>query len=529
MINRRKFIASSISGLAASAAMMQSSCSTNTAISGQINPGFSALGHRLRTMNFPEASREVKSPLVIVGAGVSGLSAARIFSQSKAEFLLLELGTEPGGNSLGGANTFSSFPWGAHYLPIPNANDKELLSFLTDAGVITGQRDGLPVYNDYHLCHDPKERLFIHHVWQEGLIPHAGVPQNDLGEIQRFLDLMNVYKHQIGSDGKEAFAIPLSFSSQDAALLALDNISAAAFMDEHNFRSPFLRWYVNYCCADDYGASLDNTSAWAMIHYFASRKGRGANAESDEVLTWPEGNFWLVNQLRKYCEPNLIKNALAYAVREKGSGVEVLYYDANTNTSVRILADKVLLATPRYVTERLQQGIPKLNSFEYGPWMVCNMTLRSELNERRGEPLCWDNVIYGSDSLGYVFSGHQQLQRPELNKVITYYKPLTTLPASEARRFAYTKTFEHWQDDIIRDLSMAHPEISKQIGDMQVWLWGHGMISPKSGFIWGDEKRTAQKSWLGKIYYAHSDLSGISVFEEAFYQGHITAKAMLGV
>lgn len=33
---------------------------------------------------------------------------------------------------------------------------------------------------------------------------------------------------------------------------------------------------------------LKETSAWAGIHYFASRNGRGANTESQDVITWPE-------------------------------------------------------------------------------------------------------------------------------------------------------------------------------------------------------------------------------------------------
>ena len=50
-------------------------------------------------------------------------------------------------------------------------------------------------------------------------------------------------------------------------------------------------------------------------------------------------------------------------------------------------------------------------------------------------------------------------------------------------------------------------------------LLGHGMISPKNGFLFGESKRKAVQSIDDKIYFAHSDLSGISIFEEAFHQG----------
>ena len=45
------------------------------------------------------------------------------------------------------------------------------------------------------------------------------------------------------------------------------------------------------------------------------------------------------------------------------------------------------------------------------------------------------------------------------------------------------------------------------------------MISPVAGFIFGDAKKEAAKNIDNKIFFAHSDLSGISIFEEAFHQG----------
>ena len=56
--------------------------------------------------------------------------------------------------------------------------------------------------------------------------------------------------------------------------------------------SRILNWYMNYCCRDDYGATTDQTSAWAGIHYFASRE-----PEEKGPLTWPEGNGWIVRRL----------------------------------------------------------------------------------------------------------------------------------------------------------------------------------------------------------------------------------------
>ena len=44
---------------------------------------------------------------------------------------------------------------------------------------------------------------------------------------------------------------------------------------------PQLRWYLDYCCRDDYGAGMAQVSAWAGIHYFASRHGFHAPGDDD--------------------------------------------------------------------------------------------------------------------------------------------------------------------------------------------------------------------------------------------------------
>jgi predicted NAD/FAD-dependent oxidoreductase len=125
---------------------------------------------------------------VIVGGGVSGLSAARwLKNEGVDNFVILDLEKTMGGNAVNGKNDVSSFPWGAHYIPTPNNNLTEYLSFLEESKVITGYDEaGLPVYNDYYLCSDPQERLYINGEWQDGLIPHAGVPDKDKQQIKVF-------------------------------------------------------------------------------------------------------------------------------------------------------------------------------------------------------------------------------------------------------------------------------------------------------------------------------------------------------
>jgi hypothetical protein len=45
------------------------------------------------------------------------------------------------------------------------------------------------------------------------------------------------------------------------------------------------------------------------------------------------------------------------------------------------------------------------------------------------------------------------------------------------------------------------------------------MISPIPDFIFGENRKNAAKNIDNRIFFAHSDLAGISLFEEAFHQG----------
>jgi hypothetical protein len=53
------------------------------------------------------------------------------------------------------------------------------------------------------------------------------------------------------------------------------------------------------------------------------------------------------------------------------------------------------------------------------------------------------------------------------------------------------------------------------------------MIAPEPGFINGDARKLAATPINNSLFFAHTDLSGISIFEEAFYQGIGAAKQVI--
>jgi protoporphyrinogen oxidase len=491
-----------------------------------------ATGHKLRFDKLPEPAMTEEIDTIIVGGGIAGLSAARYLqNKDHQNYKVLELEKNAGGNSAYGNNHISAYPWGAHYLPIPNQeNSEDLFEFLKEADIITSYNSkGLPVYNEYYLCFDPEERLFINGYWQDGIIPNFGLSDKEQNEIKDFLLLMENFRRRNGNDGKPAFTIPVDFSSQDTDFTVLDNISMAEYLKQKGFTSSHLHWYIDYCCRDDYGTNVHNTSAWAGIHYFAARKGEAANASPGTVLTWPEGNGFLVKKLSEKLKNNILSNQLVYSVNVSDDKVHVDCIDSISHKPIRYICNNCILAIPQFITSRLLSQVNKTSekaTFSYAPWMVANITLK-EFKDRKGAPLSWDNVFYDSKSLGYVNANHQHENSFHEKRVITYYLPLTDNDPVTERKKLYETDAQYWKNHIINDLSQMHPDIDKSIENIDIWRWGHGMVRPTPGFIWSDERKNARHNIDHKIFFAHSDLSGISIFEEAFYHGTRAAKELL--
>ena len=497
-------------------------------LTGKVKGASHERGHLLRNISLPSSTSKEQVEILIVGAGVAGLSAARWLKKNGIEnFKILELEPLPGGNSAAGKNKTSAYPWGAHYLPAPGLDNPELVDFLNETGVVLNIDSTGVQYDSQHFCHSPKERLYIHGIWQDGLLPATGLTPTDQAQIESFQAFTEQLTLEKGTDGKYAFAIPLDTSSQDEAYLAWDTLSMSAFMEQKGWTSSYLKWYINYCCKDDYGATAENTSAWAALHYFCSRKGYNVQGEGDD-LTWPEGNNWLIQRLLDQVGDHVQCNSLVMNILPQAAeGAKAIVYNPETHACQAIQAKKIIFCGPQFVAAKVIEGFNHDSSqHTYAPWVVANITVKRR-PEGTGARLSWDNVNYGSDSLGYIVADHQSLKavRPK-ETVLTWYYPMSHLPPKQAREEALAKDWEAWKSLIIADLESMHQGIEEQILTLDVWLWGHGMISPQINFLWSEERKNA-KLPIGNVHFAHSDLSGISIFEEAFYQGIRAAKEVL--
>ncbi|MBR1375531.1 MAG: twin-arginine translocation pathway signal [Cardiobacteriaceae bacterium] len=499
-------------------------------------------GHLTRKKELVEISAKYKCKVLILGSGGAGLSAAWYLKKNNFTDFILAEGFEKNGNNASFNYEDLTAPSAAHYLALPSQESVFVREMLEDLKILEeGKNNKTPTYREIDLVHSPAERLFYKQKWQEGFLPELDK------DTVRFFEFINKIKGLYGKDKRKIFSIPIAEMAADNDYLELDDISFKEWLKREKYYSFSLKWYLDYCCRDDYGRGINEISAFAGLHYFAAR-----NNELDSVLTWNGGLSYIAEKLREYIEfveikdDILLNNAInkpksinfaALEVREKEDFVEVVLINPKTQKSILIQAEQVISAMPlmvaKYVINEFYKyakvGInEELNLPVYSPWLVSNFVLNRFPKEQKNTAMSWDNVIYGSDALGFVYSRHQEIFTAKPKKaILTSYSALNQLPAIEMRKKlkSISKT---------RLLHIASKDLIKVYGKrfwncveyVDIAIRGHAMCSPLPGYL-TNQTLINLRNHHSRIFFAHSDLSGYSIFEEANYWGVMAAKKIL--
>ena len=554
-MQRRHFLAAP-----AAAAAALAGCTSPRPLEGGFAGAHLERGHawreRVTAGHWPAPAVTHRVRVVIAGGGVAGLAAARALRLAGvADIALLELEDTAGGNSRPGQVGGLPCPLGAHYLPVPGDNAREVQDLLEELG-LRQRVAGRWQYDERHLCHSPQERLYLGGQWQEGLLPVQDVPDATRAQYRQFAQ-------QVRALGQAApFTMPAlagwtgrqrTVQVLPALHQALDAVTFDAWLTQQGLTDPYLRWYLDYCCRDDYGAGTARVSAWAGIHYFASRHGFQAPGDAledearDGVLTWPEGNGWLTTRL---AAPLLRAGQLhtghsVLRITEERQGVTVDTWNHTAERTERWQARQAVVALPLWAARRVVQPAPGFLVAAAGrvptaPWVVTNLHLQAPLTDRPGAAPAWDNVLHADANpggLGYVDAGHQRLDPRPAPTVLSYYQALGDVP--HARAALARQPWQHWVQAAIATLSVPHPDLPGRVTRAEVARYGHAMAIPVPGMqvflhqigrksllhkhqplLNGEQSRPLPTPATPRLSFAHSDWSGYSVFEEAFTRGH---------
>ncbi len=532
-MRRRQFVAAAAALAGGGAALF----AAGQRISADADYPGRKIGHWLRDAHsLPDISQEISTEVLVAGSGVAGLTAAWNLKRSGVNDLLTVSGPEPYGNAASGKDGELCFSTGAHSLGLPSLESRHVREMLHEFGILNGDPYAArPQFDSRFLVPASAARLLYGGRWQAGTLPKEGVSSTEQADHSRFLQIVAFYRQARGSDGKRAFSLPLEGSSADEQFLKLDQYSLRTWLQESGFTAPTLYWYLDYCCRDTYGRHMDEISAWAGLHVFCSREGLAANAEPGARLAWPQGLAALTAQLEASARlrDQWLSGAVAQ-LRVSADGVEALVISESNSgwRTTRVRARFAVAAMPLHVLQHVftegagygfvaQRDVPR-----YAPWVVSNFILSSTPSEREGVPLSWTNAIYGERGLQYLANPSVRYAKAT-RRVFTGFHALADVEPEAARTWLDRASVKELSSAVMRDMKRAYGwHLPLCLERVAITVRAHAMAVPEPGFL-SNTGRIALRSSGGPLYFAHSDLSGLSLFEEASWWGYRAARQII--
>ena len=472
--NRRDFIKFVVAGavtagcpldLALVAAQSGEAHPASPAVDGEDN----RICHQVRDGKvFARPAASAKHDVVIVGGGVSGLTAA--YRLQNREVLLLEKEPHWGGDAYameygGGAYaTGSAFLW----------SNSEAFRFAKEIGL-----DPLPVN-----CPDGSiiNGEFVPDTWGDGLnkLPYPPITRDSFKKFKK--EMMAI---DVEGRGSELYNVPFS-----------------SFM--RLYAREIKQWWDTFG-PSNWGATSDETAAGLAISEFQDVVGQSS---VDNRYTWPGGLGAITKKLAEILAPKygdrMQTGATTVAVVPGKEDVQVTYMLAGELQTVS--AKAVIMATPKFITRRIVEGIPDKQSqamqqIRYVPYCVVNLIFDKPVFNRGYDTWCPGNTFTDFVVADWVIrkkSGYKQKYN-----ILSCY----TAMKEEDRGYLLNEIgARKIAANVLRDFQKLTPETNVDPLEVHIYRRGHPMYMSTPGLY--TQVQPLARQPMDRIFFANTDSEG---------------------
>jgi len=405
--------------------------------------------------------------VVIVGGGVSGLAAAYLLRDR--DFLLVEKEPHWGGNAYLMEYQGNAYATGSAFL----AKSEDSYSFAKEIGL-----EPLPI-NDRDSTIIKGE--WIPNTWAEGIdkLPYPASVREGFKKFK-----------------KDMLAIDLEKRATE-----LYNVPFSDFMK--GYPTEVKQWWDNFG-PSNWGAVSEDTAAALGIEDMQE-----ISADTPpEFYTWPGGLGAITKKLVEILQPSLADHmqagATTVAVVPDSKEVQVTYMQGAELKTVA--AKAVIMATPKFITRRIVQGLPEkqsdaMHQVRYIPYVVVNLIFDKPVFNKSYDTWCPGNTF--TDFIVADWTIRNQPGYQQKNNILTCYTPLneedrsSLLSEAGARKKAV---------NVLTDFQKLFPGSNVDPVEVHIYRRGHPLYMSTPGLYTKVQPLVRQP--MDRVFFANTDSEG---------------------
>jgi protoporphyrinogen oxidase len=467
--NRRDFIKFVVAGAVAAGCPIESLLALPSDKQPAVDGENNTICHQVRDGKaFSRPPALAHHDVVIVGGGMSGLTAAYLLQNR--DFLLLEKDPHWGGNAYPMEYQGQVYATGSAFI----WKEDNAYPLAKEIGL-----EPLPVNNwDGSII----KGEFIPDTWGEGLdkLPYPASVRESFKKFKR-----------------EMLAIDVRKRSQE-----LFGLSFANFLK--GYAPEVKQWWDGYG-PSNWGAISEESAALLAITELQSFAGENRR---DIRYTWPGGigalSKHLAETLGARFGDRMLTGATTVAVSPQKNEVHVTYFEGGELKTVS--AKAVIMATPKFITRRLVEGLPQAQSeamhqIHYIPYAVVNLIFDKQVFNTGYDTWCPGNKFTDFIVADWVVRNQRGYQ-PKFN-ILSCYTPLPEddrgylLTEPSTRKIAQT---------VLKDFQKLFPGSNLDPVEVHIYRRGHPMYMSTPKLY--TEVQPLVRHAMERVFFANTDSQG---------------------